>query len=574
MPDQWGSGTPASSAQLLSNPASIPGITPGGVNDTSSGVHPFAPALGGVPSIVAMTSANPPVLMVWNANNLNNPNMQAAGIFIGSYSPRDRQQSVQTGFYPNTNPISWFFLNHPDWVSFQSDQKTIATEFGPASYITAVSLVSGTTYDLTLSKGNNSSQAVFSAGNARTGVGDIWNGQCTQLNSTTGIRVSGLTTAPTVGMTASQGDTAGYPLNVDDPNVLASFETVYTNQLTGINGYAIANAINLDNYLFENGFNTTGLRTGHYQLQTTLSSAISAGATTIPVASSAGIAVGANVLLASKTTANSYEVVTVLTVPTATSFTCAAIAHAYESGANALTWISQYLAAGNDPEYRADQMKSSALIFDWITTNFPASAMAINFSYDDSYPKHSQMLASGCHLIFDEQGWSNGNNAPPYQYSDATWTRRAQWLWNILNAGVGWLDANSSKNSFATLTTAEIQWALANYLLFKSNASWIWIGGPQEYSRNNTQTPAEFATANAIGQPTESYNQIGATGVYQRHFTAGLTLVNPSSTTDKVVSLPAATYKDLYGTVQGTSITLFKYDPARINSSAIVLLHV
>ncbi len=68
-------------------------------------------------------------------------------------------------------------------------------------------------------------------------------------------------------------------------------------------------------------------------------------------------------------------------------------------------------------------------------------------------------------------------------------------------AGHGWQDINQFGSSFSTLTNAQKQWAIANYLLLKNNASWMYICGSQEYG-TLLLTPEYNAP---IGSPTAAY---------------------------------------------------------------------
>ncbi len=56
--------------------------------------------------------------MVWGSNYANEP----AGVYNTAYIPH----SVDNFTYP----VSWYQANHPDWLEYQCDRKTLAFEFG------------------------------------------------------------------------------------------------------------------------------------------------------------------------------------------------------------------------------------------------------------------------------------------------------------------------------------------------------------------------------------------------------------------------------------------------------------
>jgi outer membrane biosynthesis protein TonB len=216
------------------------------------------------------------------------------------------------------------------------------------------------------------------------------------------------------------------------------------------------------------------------------------------------------------------------------------------------TWVQQFNGTNDDPNYRQAEINLAAAIQSWLHTTYPNVAFAANLSWDTTFVTDEESFLSHVDLWLDEQGWTNGNGGSPWQYLDGDWTAKAQATAQFLAlGGRGWEDLNQEPVNLSSTTRAERQWAIGNYLLFKNNASWIWTGGTNEYGY--LLTIPEYAAAQ-VGTPTDNYyaNQ----GVYRRDFTNGLVLVNPSSTASDTVSIPANTYQDLYGILQGPSITL------------------
>lgn len=221
----------------------------------------------------------------------------------------------------------------------------------------------------------------------------------------------------------------------------------------------------------------------------------------------------------------------------------------WTGAAGSSSWVAQYNGTLNDPNYRANEIAMARNLHTWLHANFPNVAFAANFSYDNRYPVESDTLMSYVDLLFDEQGFSNGNNAPPYNYTGSAWVAKAQHTWNFIRAGHGWQDINQFGSSFSTLSNAQKQWAIANYLLLKNSASWLYVCGPQEYG-TLLMTPEYNAP---IGSPTDTYYQ--SQHVYMRDFTNGLALVNPSANASYTVTL-SGTHHDLYGHAVGNQVTM------------------
>ena len=229
--------------------------------------------------------------------------------------------------------------------------------------------------------------------------------------------------------------------------------------------------------------------------------------------------------------------------------------HYSDSGA----WVSQYNGTSDDPSWRAHEIRLAASLQSWLHAHYPNVALAGNLSWSDGYLSDQLSLLSHFDLWFDEQGFTDGNNGAN-GFLDKAWTDHVAAVEAVVNAGHGWQDINQEPVSFANTTKAQRQWALGNYLLLKNNASWIYICGKQEYG--TLLVAPEYAAAQ-VGTPTDTY--YADQGVYRRDFSNGLVFVNPSSTNTYTVTIPANTYRDLYGNGQGPTITL---PPA----SAITLL--
>jgi hypothetical protein len=104
------------------------------------GVHVGLPAVDGVGGCCGrLLSASPPVREVWDWNAGNPGAYPCPGsscIYKGIYFPADRQ--ADTRYNAGTQPLSWFYANHPDWVQFRCSASGVseATAFSsPGRYV-------------------------------------------------------------------------------------------------------------------------------------------------------------------------------------------------------------------------------------------------------------------------------------------------------------------------------------------------------------------------------------------------------------------------------------------------------
>jgi hypothetical protein len=169
-------------------------------------------------------------------------------------------------------------------------------------------------------------------------------------------------------------------------------------------------------------------------------------------------------------------------------------------------------------------------------------SVAMNFPYDFNHPVESNQMYQYMDIVLDERGFTNWGESQENYLSGDTWLTNMQALQSLEAMGKGFISINQMPEVFNLVSQKEKQWALANYLLVKSNLSFIAITGIQEYGRILT-TPEYSAP---IGYALNSMYQ--SQGVYMRDFSNGLVIVNPYARQSFTISLPAGIYQDLYGT--------------------------
>jgi hypothetical protein len=104
-----------------------------------------------------------------------------------------------------------------------------------------------------------------------------------------------------------------------------------------------------------------------------------------------------------------------------------------------------------------------------------------------------------------------------------------------------------NKTTTATLaeaSAAQVSWAIANYFLYRTDNTMINLLGKSEYGYF-VDTPALHSN---IGVPCGG-PFLSSSGAWQRRYSQGWTVVNPSPTDTVAAQLPPLTWQDLDGNI-------------------------
>jgi hypothetical protein len=213
------------------------------------------------------------------------------------------------------------------------------------------------------------------------------------------------------------------------------------------------------------------------------------------------------------------------------------------------SWVQQYSGASMDPAYQRTVLAWAHTMSSRIHREFPGKVVAMNFEFVGALPSESYQMYHYMDIDEDEQGFTMWGSSPSHYLSDNAWLDNMHAIQYLLSLGHGYFSINQEPVKFDQVTDAQVQWALANYLLVKSAASYLYICGVQEYGYLLIRQ--EYSAQ--IGVPIQS--MYASQDVYQRGFTHGLALVNPSSSHAYVVSLPDP-HHDLYGHMVGSQVML------------------
>lgn len=221
-------------------------------------------------------------------------------------------------------------------------------------------------------------------------------------------------------------------------------------------------------------------------------------------------------------------------------------------------FVRQYNGGLEDIHYARAQIQALGDFLERARTVTPKAQFDLAAPIDCEYaPMTSWLLPLRyVNTIVDEEGysfWGSGraNYIPTTAgpYCSNRWLDKTEFYIQMQKEGKGLVLINQEPydvTSFMTDTNmrarADIQSALANYLLVKYSHTYFWFGGSQQYG-----SPLFVQREEAANLGTAVGDMAPLQGVYARSFTKGMALVNPSSTQSFTINLPHGRFKDLYG---------------------------
>ncbi len=212
-------------------------------------------------------------------------------------------------------------------------------------------------------------------------------------------------------------------------------------------------------------------------------------------------------------------------------------------------WVQRYTGQLDDPQWRAD-------VITWLTRMHKAlhdlphpMALIPNLSFgglgpvEPSNPLLQQVL-SNVDGVLDEAGFTNFGQG---YLSDDDWLLRIELMETVQKQDKPYYVVNR----FPSVGPAEIQWALASYLMGKEHTCALFISAARGYGTDAWHK--EFYAR--IGRPSDSMYQWQH--VYVRDYSRGLSIVNPSAKNTYTVTLNAFhRYVDLYNNPVGPTIKM------------------
>jgi hypothetical protein len=208
-------------------------------------------------------------------------------------------------------------------------------------------------------------------------------------------------------------------------------------------------------------------------------------------------------------------------------------------------WVQLYTGNRVDSKYTSDVLAWLHNMYSSMHALKKPMLLIPNYVLDYSLtdPATAQLIAN-VDAVLDEE--ANGNYG--YYTVDTRWTDREQFARTLQQAG----KAYYSLSGFNTVDSAAINWSLASYLLEKDHAAAIYIASASGAQYGSDAWHNEYAAAVGTACGATAAQQ----GGYARTFSHGLAVANPSSTATVKFTLPAGSYKDLYGATVSGTVTL------------------
>lgn len=210
--------------------------------------------------------------------------------------------------------------------------------------------------------------------------------------------------------------------------------------------------------------------------------------------------------------------------------------------ADGTTWVQQY--SGD----RDTDTAWAAATLDWLgylsgRLHGLGIGVAANISFNASVQLADVQQAIGLVDVYvDEQGFTAHR---PENYSGTSWKRKFDLIRGFAATKLYLAINQTTTEQLADATRDQVQWAIANYLLYREQKSMIALCGLGEYhvfvDRPELHTD--------LGTPASS-PVLDSAGVWKRSYGRGRVLVNPTvpATPAANVTLPAGVWTDLYGT--------------------------
>jgi len=218
-------------------------------------------------------------------------------------------------------------------------------------------------------------------------------------------------------------------------------------------------------------------------------------------------------------------------------------------------WVQQYTGRTEDSVFRHDVLGWEAATYEHIHNYSKTATMQVNVSYQFSEPQaDSLQLMTTTDLLFDERGFTNngapGQNVP----SPKNWKEIVDAFKYVESKGVCYTMNGEEPEPTNEIGQKERLWVLSNYLLLKERCTYVSITGITKGSQNYGSLVIFPEYSIPIGRALGPMAK--ADGVWERMFTGGLALVNPSDTTATVALPVGNSYNDLNGNPAGPTVTL------------------
>lgn len=203
-------------------------------------------------------------------------------------------------------------------------------------------------------------------------------------------------------------------------------------------------------------------------------------------------------------------------------------------------WVQQFNGDKVDPAYVLSVLEW----LQWLSTRLHAAGigMAANLKYPLTAPELEPAFRKAVDLVDvwgDEQGFTAHNDK---NVNDQQWQRKFDFVRSIAAKKLHWAVNETTTQHLADASQAQIDWAVANYYLYREAGSMLTLSGSQEYGVYLDTPAMDVDLGHAVAEPVRE-----GSGAWKRLYSKGLVAVNPQSKVSARVGLPAGIWVDSNG---------------------------
>jgi len=203
-------------------------------------------------------------------------------------------------------------------------------------------------------------------------------------------------------------------------------------------------------------------------------------------------------------------------------------------------WVQQFSGEKVDPAY----VKTVLEWMEYLTARLHAAGIGVaaNITFPLGLPElmpAMRKLVETVDLWGDEQGFTKHRDS---NITDEQWQQKFDFIRSMPAGKLHWAVNEMSTKHLADASDAQIDYAVANYYLYREMNSLLTVCGGQEYG-GYLDTPAmDFNLGHAVAAPVRDED-----GDWRRVYSDGLVMVNPQSKQGATVKLPAGVWVDSHG---------------------------